>query len=484
MDVGMGHVVKFKRRIHLKTRGVVAVIWVFIALTACTAHYPRSSSVSSIQTLENFYMKGKENAEKSEELLLLLTFSGGGTRAAAFSYGVLEALADTKVTINGTERRLLDEVDVISSVSGGSFTAAYFGLFGDRIFKDFESKFLKMNVQSELAWRVFSPLSWPKLWSLYYDRSDLAAEYYDELLFEKKTFEGFTRPGCPLIAINATDAALGSQFTFVGAQFAPICTDLSSFSVSRAVTASSAVPGAFSSIILKNYAGICDYQLPEWAAKTLKGKTTSTRQYHFARNLSAYLDVENYSYIHLFDGGISDNLGIRNIINATLPKGDIWKKLKEVNLEETGKLVIVVVNSRNEQDVSFAKKDYSIPFIDTLGVASSVPLDHYSFETMEILRENMRSWQRSITEGRCKEVKNRTVAESKNEGAKSEECRTEMFLIEVSFDAVEDEAEKKYLKSLPTAFHLEPEDVDRLRKAARKVLQESDPFQALIESFK
>ena len=113
-----------------------------------------------------------------------------------------------------------------------------------------------------------------------------------------------------------------------------------------------------------------------------------------------------------------------------------------------------------------------------------MPLDHYSFETMEILRENMRSWQRSITEGRCKEVKNRTVAESKNEGAKSEECRTEMFLIEVSFDAVEDEAEKKYLKSLPTAFHLEPEDVDRLRKAARQVLQESDQFQALIESFK
>ena len=198
---------------------------------------------------------------------------------------------------------------------------------------------------------------WPKLGSLYYDRSDLAADYYDELLFEKKTFKGFTRANSPLIAINATDAALGSQFTFIGPQFTPICADLLSSPVSRAVTASSAVPGAFSSVIIKNYAGTCDYQLPEWAVKALRGKKTSTRQYHhFAKNLKAYLDKENYPYIHLFDGGISDNLGIRAIINSTLPTGDIWKKLEEVNLEEIHTPAIVVVNSHSAQDVSFADR--------------------------------------------------------------------------------------------------------------------------------
>ena len=475
----------FKRLIHLnKMRGLIGVICVFIGLTACTAHYPRSSPLTSIQSLEDFSIKGKEDTEKSKELMLLLTFSGGGTRAAAFSYGVLEALAGTKIFISGKERRLLDEVDAISSVSGGSFTAAYFGLFGDRIFEDYESKFLKYDVQSGLLKNTLSPLNWPKLWSLYYDRSDLAADYYDELLFEKNTFEGFTRPGSPLIGINATDAALGSQFTFIGPQFAPICTDLSSFPVSRAVTASSAVPGAFSSIILKNHAGTCDYQLPEWAVKALKGKTTSTRRYHYAKNLKAYLDVENYPYIHLFDGGISDNLGIRTIINATLPTGDVWKKLKEVNLEETDNLVIIVVNSRNESDVSFAKKDYSIPFIDTLGVASSIPLDHYSFETMDVLRDNMKAWQKSITEGRCKEMKRRAVAEGKNELVTSNDCKAGMHLIEVSFDAIEDEVERNYLKDLPTSLHLEPEDVDRIRKAAWQILQESDAFQDLIKSLK
>ena len=467
-----------------KTNPVIILFIALMGLTACTAHYPRTRQVSSLKTLESFTLKEKGYTERSQEILLLLTFSGGGTRAAAFSYGVLEALADTKIIISGKERRLLDEVDGISSVSGGSFTAAYFGLFGDRIFEDFESKFLKNDVQSGLTYRILSPLNWPKLWSLYYDRSDLAADYYDELLFEKKTFESFARPGCPLIAINATDAALGSQFTFIGPQFAPIRTDLSSFSVSRAVTASSAVPGAFSSIILKNHAGTCGYQLPAWAVKALKGKTTTTRQYHYAKNLKAYTDVENYPYVHLFDGGISDNLGIRTIVNSTLPMGDMWKKLKEVSLEETDNLVIIVVNSRNEQDISFAKKDYSIPFIDTLGIASSIPLDHYSFETMDVLRDNMERWEKSINEGRCKESKSRAVAEGKSESVTSNDCKAGTHLIEVSFDAIEDEVERKYLKDLPTSFRLEPDDVDRLIKAARQILQESDEFQDLIKSLK
>ena len=167
-----------------------------ILLTACHAHYPVNQSITSVDAIENYSLEkeSEESAsERSEELLLILTFSGGGTRAAGFSYGILEALADTEIMIDGKRRRLVDEIDVISSVSGGSFTAAYFGLFGDRIFEDFETKFLKFNVQGELFGRMLSPFSWPKLASLFYERSELAADYYDELLFENKTFGGHFR---------------------------------------------------------------------------------------------------------------------------------------------------------------------------------------------------------------------------------------------------------------------------------------------------
>ncbi len=133
-----------------------------IQLVACTAHYPVNKSITSVDAVESYSHNNESGSERSDQLLLILTFSGGGTRAAGFSYGILETLADTEIMIGGQKRRLIDEIDAISSVSGGSFTAAYYGLFGDRIFQDFETKFLKNNVQGELFGRILSLLNWPK----------------------------------------------------------------------------------------------------------------------------------------------------------------------------------------------------------------------------------------------------------------------------------------------------------------------------------
>jgi NTE family protein len=114
-------------------------------------HYPVNAPLPQYNSDLGYKPKNSVKYREANDLLLLVTFSGGGTRAAAFSYGVVEALRDTRVPIGGRELRLLDEVDLISGVSGGSFTAAYYGLFGDRIFQDFEQKFLKKNIQGELT---------------------------------------------------------------------------------------------------------------------------------------------------------------------------------------------------------------------------------------------------------------------------------------------------------------------------------------------
>jgi predicted acylesterase/phospholipase RssA len=82
---------------------------------------------------------GKHN---TNELFVIVTFSGGGTRAAALAFGVLEELRATSLAKKGADTNLLDEVDVISSVSGGSFTAAYYALRRDKLFDDFPRRFL------------------------------------------------------------------------------------------------------------------------------------------------------------------------------------------------------------------------------------------------------------------------------------------------------------------------------------------------------
>ena len=72
---------------------------------------------------------GKQlQGDRSTDLAVLVSFSGGGTRASAFAYGVLQELAATEIRTAQGSRPLLHEIDMISSVSGGSFTAAYYGL--------------------------------------------------------------------------------------------------------------------------------------------------------------------------------------------------------------------------------------------------------------------------------------------------------------------------------------------------------------------
>ena len=90
--------------------------------------------------------------------LFVLSFSGGGTRAAAFSYGVLEELKRTKIVVNGQHRQLIEEVDVITGVSGGSFTALSYALYGDRLFSEYEERFLYRDVQGALVLRMLNPV--------------------------------------------------------------------------------------------------------------------------------------------------------------------------------------------------------------------------------------------------------------------------------------------------------------------------------------
>ena len=158
-----------------------------------------------------FASTGREG-RRSGDMLFFLSFSGGGTRAAALSYGVLEELRDTEFTLNGKTRSLLDEVDTISSVSGGSFTSAYYGLFGDQIFDDYEDTFLRRNVQKTLVHGLLNPLNWIRMLTTVFNRTEMAINYYDKNIFRGGTFADIAARGGPNIEINATDLGIGERF--------------------------------------------------------------------------------------------------------------------------------------------------------------------------------------------------------------------------------------------------------------------------------
>jgi NTE family protein len=451
---------------------------VFFIVTSGCAHYPINQPLRQPDPQGGYRSKNFKHVGTDEDLLVMLTFSGGGTRAAAFSYGVLEALRDTEVSINGRKKRLLDEVDWISGVSGGSFTAAYYGLFGDRIFEDFESRFLKKNIQGDLIrGTLFNPVNWAKFSSPYYARSDFAADYYDEHVFDHKTFGDILARGGPMIVINATDMTHGTRFSFVQDPFDAICSDLCSFPVARACAASSAVPVLLSPVTLRNYAGKCGYQLPPALAEAMQPpRNISSRRFDLANNMLPFLDSHNKPYIHLVDGGVADNLGLRAVLERVTLMGDPWTTLKYANMTNVHKIVFVVVNAETEVDTKWDRFE-KVPTIGAmLDSYSSIAIERYNVETVALLRESLNRWADEIRSGRCGSSKITTEPGSCGD--------IKFYLVEVKFDALDDEAERHYFKQLPTSFALKSEEVDKLRDAARRILAKSNEFQQLIKDIR
>ncbi|NJN40667.1 MAG: patatin-like phospholipase family protein [Gammaproteobacteria bacterium] len=169
------------------------------ALAGCASR-PVNEPIAKVDPQSGYrpYLLLPKRQNNELSTLFVLSFSGGGTRAAAFSYGVLEELRRTEIVVDGKRRRMIDEVDLITGVSGGSFTALAYALYGERLFEEYEQRFLKRDVQGELLSRSLNPFNWWRFVGGSAGRSELAADLYDEILFEGATFADLPAKGGPM----------------------------------------------------------------------------------------------------------------------------------------------------------------------------------------------------------------------------------------------------------------------------------------------
>src|SRR2546422_509707 len=109
----------------MRRAGVGLALLILIVGVGC-GHYPVNARLGSANPAAGYRFpdppEGTES-DRRDELFVCVAMSGGGTRAAAFAYGVLQALRDTRIDHNGLGS-FLDEVDCLSGISGGSFAAA------------------------------------------------------------------------------------------------------------------------------------------------------------------------------------------------------------------------------------------------------------------------------------------------------------------------------------------------------------------------
>ena len=187
---------------------------------------------------------------------------------------------------------MLTEVDLISGVSGGSFTALAYALKGDALFSDYEQDFLTRNVEGELFRRLLNPMTWPSTLSAGFGRSELAEQYYDEILFHGATFADLISRPTATAMVSATDIATGLRWTFSQTNFDVICSDLSKMHLSRAAAASSAVPVVLSPVTIDNYGGTCGYTDPPWISGAIAPRS---RAWEGNRDLQRYRDFVGLS---------------------------------------------------------------------------------------------------------------------------------------------------------------------------------------------
>ena len=438
------------RAMHLDR---LIIFW--LALLACAGCVTQHREITGtplelIKSQEGYRASTVLANRPADDMLVILSFSGGGMRASAMAYGVLEELArQAQPDYSAGNSRLLDTVDVISAVSGGAVPAAYYVLNGDRMFTDFADRYLYHDVGAALRQQFFySPRNWWRLAYQDFTRADLYTEFFADRLFRELRYHDLDRSGRrPFLIINATDIGVGARFEFTQDEFDRLCIDLGNWPISRAVAASSAVPALITPITVRNNAGGCDYRLPAWVERIAAESNHSTRHYHLAASRLLRADQARYGHLHLVDGALSDNLGVGAILEALLDP-DVGR----VHRETPQKLVVLMVNAGDSQAERIGGSADPPGFFDMLRLMGTVPVDRYTAESKVALREQLAS-------------------------RLGKESPTSLYFIEVELSSLRDHPHWGNLVRLPTAFSLGKAQVDALRHAAAELLRRDPEYQ-------
>ena len=435
------------------------IISVALAAGACTTYGVIENKPLAPALGQPAYTLGefaRKLNRRSDELALAVVFSGGGTRAAALSYGVMLELRDTRVPIGGKEQRLLDAVSAISSVSGGSFTSAYYGLYGDRLFVDFEQRFLRRDVEGALLRGLLDPLRWFSSRG----RTEMAVAHYQESLFGDATFADLMKQDSPLILINTSDLSSGARFSFVQEYFDLLCSDLTSFPLARAVTASSAVPVVFDPVVVENYAG-CARRLPPGLAAAQQRDNDNPNLRMIVQADAAYEDKVAHKFAQFVDGGITDNLGLRAMLDTIELVGGAKEYLRDMGIAAPRRIAIVSVNASADSPLGIGATREAPGLEKTLDAVTNIQLHRYNVATLQQAQQSLERWARNLS---------------------TPERPVTQYFIRLSFADVPEGPLHRFLNEIPTNFALSADQVDQLVATGRELLRNNAQFRRLLAS--
>ena len=390
---------------------------------------------------------------------IAFAFSGGGARAASFSLGALQQLRDMK---DPGGKPLIDRVALVTAVSGGSITAAWFGQHGAAGLDDMRAVVLDKDWQAKLNTNWMFPDNWQRLMQGGLNGPDKLANWLDEEVFNGAHMRDM--PNRPRIIINAADLYTGTPFAFAEPWFDAICSDLGSVRLADAVAASMSVPIAFRPVVVKSYAKDCPAPLYPWVRAAEIDRSSPTLLRETTRAFRFYRDETRMQYLHLTDGGVADNFGVSSLVTLRAATQKPYGPLSARDAVKIRRLAFIIINAERNPEGDWALKEAGPDGPQLLEAALGIAVNAPKRAAADAFAGSLERWQRDIIAWRCSLTPNEAASLGAGPGWK---CGDVDFRLDmISFN---DLLDKRFaeLGKAATAVSLPKEQIDALIEGGR-----------------
>ncbi len=436
---------------------VLASIFVAAAMAGCaTAVFNKASNApwkSGVAADTPF------GGDVMRENSIVLAFSGGGLRAAAFTHGTLRALQ----TVKTPDGDLLDDVAIISSVSGSSLASAYYGLYGRAGLERFREDVLLPGFESGLRLSLLNPANLARMLQGGLNAREDFGDVLDRKVFHGATFGDLYRHPRPSIRIHATDLYHRVPFPFFPPLFAVLCSDISSYPVADAVAASMAVPLVFAPVVVRTYPDNCPPLPPQ--VETLKVQAEKSHALAaIARAVSTYRDG-HVRYIKLADGGLTDNYALTIMSTERILYGTPYSPMTARDAVRVRRLLLIVADASRGPNGDWIEREHGPTGLDLALSATDAAVDTAARQSADTFDSMIADWERSIVAFRC----GLSSGEAARLGARDGwECRDVKFTVaHLSIQALE-RPYRERIDAIPTRLTLEPAQIDDTIEGARR----------------
>src|SRR5271165_4613744 len=225
-------------------------------------------------------------------------------------------------------------------------------------------------------------------------------------------------------------------------------------------------------LTLTSYNERCQAKRPPTAAPADWAETPDelSRRALLARTANRYLDPERTKYVHLLDGGISDNLALRGVTNGAIALDENSETFRRVALKAR-RVLVLSVDGQSASDPSLSKQRVVTGLGQIFGAVSGTQIDAHNFETLNLTASELHQLVESLQKARCAQA--RVI-----EGHDCADVRG--ALVHISLASIPDPQERQRLQAIPTGLTIPDEDIDLIVSSGEHLVQQNETIRGLI----